>query len=391
MMTMGMNSSKGKTVWIDMDNSPHVHFFRPIIKELTKRGYRVVVTVRECFQVCDLADRFDIPYRRIGRHYGGNKMMKVMGLVIRSMELLPFAAKERPAIAISHGSRAQILSAKMLGIPSVLIEDYEYAKGLQILNPTWSIAPEVIHDDVFKNTKKDRVLKYPGIKEDVYVADFRPQKGIREELKIKETDILATIRPPAIEANYHNPEGLALFEAAVDYLSGFTQAKMVVLPRARSDRKIVTGRWPGLISSGRIIIPDKAVDGLNLIWHSDLIISGGGTMNREAAALGVPVYSIFRGRLGAVDRHLAETGKLILVGNMEELKARIKISSWQRPESPPAIKKVSLEAIVESLESIINKSIRGRRGVKDEDNDSRRRETQFHEGRADHKGDRRLQ
>jgi len=44
-------------IWIDLDNTPHVPFFKPIIRELEKRGHEVVLTARDAFQVCELADR----------------------------------------------------------------------------------------------------------------------------------------------------------------------------------------------------------------------------------------------------------------------------------------------------------------------------------------------
>lgn len=99
--------SQSKKIWIDLDNSPHVPFFSPIIKELSRRSYQVILTARDCFQVRGLADLFSMEYKRIGRHYGKNKALKVAGTVIRSVQLLPTALKEKPALAVSHGSRSQ--------------------------------------------------------------------------------------------------------------------------------------------------------------------------------------------------------------------------------------------------------------------------------------------
>lgn len=344
-----MQKKAGRKIWIDLDNSPHVHFFRPVIRELRMRGHDVVITARECSQVCELADRFNMPYTRIGRHYGKNMLFKATGLVIRSIELMPFAIREKPELALSHGSRSQILSSKALRIPSILIYDYEHSKGFGVINPTWSICPEVLK----KNRKGRRSLTYPGIKEDVYVPDFKPYNGIRRDLGVPEEAILATVRPPASEANYQNPEGERLFEDTMDYLCGFTELKIITLPRNERQKLQIIRRWTGPYSSRKVIIPGEVVDGLNLIWHSDIIISGGGTMNREASALGAPVYSIFRGRIGAVDRYLAGAGRLTLLENIEEVRARLKIAKWERPPSPPRQRSRSLEVLVNNIEAII--------------------------------------
>ena len=127
-----------KKIWIDLDNSPHVPFFKPIMEELTKNGFQVVLTARDCSQTCALADRNEFRYERIGRHFGKNKLAKVFGLLVRALQLVPFALKEKPALAVSHGSRAQVVTSTLLGIPSVLIFDYEF---VQLVKPTWVILP----------------------------------------------------------------------------------------------------------------------------------------------------------------------------------------------------------------------------------------------------------
>ena len=181
---------------------------------------------------------------------------------------------------------------------------------------------------------KNRVLKYPGIKEDVYVPRFSPDPAIRKALGIRDCELLVTIRPPANEAHYHNPESDKLFSAVLDRLRKQPSVRMVLLPRNQSQSAKIRAEWPQLFEDGRIIVPEHAVDGLNLIWNSDLVISGGGTMNREVAALGVPVYSIFRGKIGAVDRHLAATGRLVLLNSVEAVREKINLE--RRKLGPPS-------------------------------------------------------
>ena len=102
----------GKTIWIDLDNSPHVPLFKPIIRELKKRGHDVVITARDCFQVCGMADLMGVEYAKVGRHYGKHLVLKGAGLIIRSLQLAPAVRKKKPDIAVSHGSRSQVDTAE---------------------------------------------------------------------------------------------------------------------------------------------------------------------------------------------------------------------------------------------------------------------------------------
>lgn len=344
--------SHTKKIWIDLDNSPHVPFFKPIIEELNKRGYQVMLTARDCFQVCSLADLFNLHYKRIGRHYGKNKVLKVAGLFIRSLQMAPIALRQKPDLALSHGSRAQMLLASVAGIPWVVICDYEHVKLLPFIHATKLIVPEVIPEEVLKNHGRV-VRKYPGIKEDVYVPNFKPDFRILSGLGIPGEALVVTIRPPATEAHYHNPESEKLFEAVIDFLGHNPNLRMVLLPRNKKQVILIRQMWPQWCNNGKIIIPEQVVNGLNLIWYSDLVVSGGGTMNREAAALGVPVYSIFRGKIGAVDKYLAETGRLTLLESVEDVRTKIILAPRHRPAKPEHTNRAALDRIIDEIVSVL--------------------------------------
>jgi predicted glycosyltransferase len=351
---MHMQSSEGPgKIWIDLDNSPHIPFFIPIIEELEKQGYPTFLTARDAYQVVELLDLHRLVSRRIGRHYGKSKFMKVMGTCIRALQLIRAARKENLALAVSHGSRAQLIAAAIMRVPSLVIFDYEFAQGLEAARPTWTMMPEVIFSEV-NPARTKRAMQYPGLKEDAYIARFRPDPAIRSSLGIGENDLMVTVRPPASEAHYHHAESDGLFHAMVDYLGQKAGVCMVVLPRNERQAVSIENAWPDLIQSGRLIIPDHVVNGLNLLWYSDLVISGGGTMNREAAALGVPVYSIFRGTIGAVDRYLAKAGRLVLLERAEDFDSKIRLCRWERPETPGKCQSGTLSAIVGNIVSILN-------------------------------------
>lgn len=338
----------GKKVWIDLENSPHVPFFKPIIEELEKRGHSVLLTARDCFQVCDLADLLGLQYERIGRHYGKHTIAKLTGLGIRVLQLSSTVLKHKPDLAISHGSRSMFVLASVLRIPTVTIFDYEHARWVKVLKPSWVMAPEVIPDEAVCaiGVDKARILRYPGIKEDVYAPFFKPDPSLKARIGLNTNALIVTLRPPATEAHYHNPESDVLLNCTLEFLGREPDVQVVILPRTGHQETELRAAWPERFAERRFIVPQHVVDGLDLIWYSDLVISGGGTMNREAAALGVPVYSIFRGKIGAVDHHLADTGRLVLLERPEDVRSKVKLVRRRQGTRPHANHQPALQTIV---------------------------------------------
>ena len=341
-------------VWIDLDNTPHVPFFIPVLRELERRGYEVVLTARDAFQVCELADLKGLKYEKIGRHYGRNPMMKVLGLVGRSLQLASFYFLNRPRIALSHCSRSQIMLCNILRIPTILIVDYEFSETPLLIRPKWEIVPECLPDHGLHSCAT-RLRKFRGIKEDVYVPDFEPDISVLECLGLSKGDLVITVRPPATEAHYHNPEAELLLNALMDRICRTPGVRAVLLPRNKNQELTLRDKHPQWFESGATIIPQKAVDGMSLIWFSDLVVSGGGTMNREAAALGVPVYSIFRGKLGAVDAKLEKDGRLVMVRTVSEVNDKIAFDRRDKSLSPDKHPRAALFDIVQHIEDIVRK------------------------------------
>ena len=347
----GMQAGQ-KKIWIDLDNSPHVPFFLPIIEELQGRDYQIVLTGRDCFQVKELVELFHLNCKMVGHHSGKLRIRKLAGLFTRAIHMVPFVLSQGPALALSHGSRSQLMVASLLGIPTLMIGDYEHSTGWAFVRPTWFMHPDVISSSLYDLDPK-RVLDYPGIKEDVYVPRFKPDPSILKELGIRETDLVVTLRPAADEAHYHNPESERLFIAVVKRLAARPNTKMILLPRNGKQEAAIRRSWSHLFENGKIVVPPRVVDGLNLIWYSDLVVSGGGTMNREAAALGVPVYSIFRGKIGAVDSYLSREGRLILITNVGQVYSQIVLTRRNREATPDGEKRPALGRIVENIVGVM--------------------------------------
>lgn len=348
----------GKKIWIDLENTPHIPFFKPIIRELDQRGYTVVLTARDAFQVCELADKCGLDYKKIGRHYGKNRLLKAWGLAWRSLQLLGFVLKERPIMGLSHGARAQIVICNLFRIPTVMIMDYEHAKIPAIVAPRWEIVPEVLLKENLHAKSKERIRKYRGIKEDVYTPEFKPDTSLCKQLNLSDTEIIVTVRPPATEAHYHNPESEKLFIEFMERVTATPEVKAVLLPRNKAQELHIRANWPKWFEGGKVIVPKQAVDGLNLLWHSDLVVSGGGTMNREAAALGIPVYSIFRGKSGAVDRYLQKEGKMVFIEASADVRSKILLQRRDRNAAANGGGRNALSDIVREVEGIIRADCR---------------------------------
>jgi len=301
-----------KKIWIDLDNSPHIPFFNPIIQELKARDYEVIITVRDYAQAIGLAEYFEFDYKPVGKHLGKNKLMKTWGVLSRALQFIPFALKERPDLALSHGSRSQFLFASLAGIKTAVATDYEHSAEFPLLVPTLGIVPEVMPEAFTKKYFKN-VARFPGIKEDVYKQNLKQDPSLLDYLQVKEDTILVTVRPPASAAHYHTALSDELFNRTMDKVFANEYTKVVILPRTPDQKLEIVKIYEKYIVDNKAIIPDRILNGLNLVWFSDLVISGGGTMIREAAALNVPAYSIFGGKIGAVDKYLENSERLFLI------------------------------------------------------------------------------
>lgn len=322
-------------LWFDLDNSPHVPLFRPVFAELNRRSVKYIVTARDFAQTKSLLELWNIESTILGTHGGKNTFMKVLNLLQRSQKLVGYARRRNVSLAISHGSRTQLVAAKRLGIKSILMLDYEYTEHL-IFNAlaTILLMPALIPEKRLKEAGFNlrKVIRYDGFKEELYLNDFIPDQGFRKSMQIDQESILVILRPPAALGNYHDRGSEALYAKCLEYFSSIADVQCIVVNRSGSDRNDLPFNLRG---RKNITLLDRAVDGLQLIWSSDLVVSGGGTMNRESALLGVPTYSIFTGRRPSLDEHLRDEGKLTFVESIQEVE-RIPVVKRNAVDSKPA-------------------------------------------------------
>lgn len=354
-----MNNTN-KSIWIDLDNSPHVPLFVPIIRHYREMGVEVIVTARDHSQTIELLNLAGLQgtYIVIGRHYGKSTFNKIRGLIARTLDLA-FIRKLNITVAISHGSRSMVLAAlgARIAIPVLTMYDYEYTETRifnklsdRVLVPTG--IPDIVLDEI--GLAKSKRIKYPGIKEELYVRDFSPEPEFRKQiLKVSDETVLAILRPPATTANYHSNNSDILLDDILHFLLNAPKVAIVVVPRTADQGTEIRERIANIPGADlRCVILEEAVNGLNLLFAADLVISGGGTMNREAALLGVPVYSIFAGRQGALDRQMESEGLITFIRDARDL-SKIRLER-RKPQEQTGLTDRVERFVIEQIDSYLN-------------------------------------
>ncbi len=314
------------TVWIDLANAPHVPFFAPIVAELERRRHTCVITARDFNHTVELARLTGLSVVRVGAHGGRKDVAKLANLPVRVRQLLNAVGGDKPSVAVSHNSYTQTLAARISRIPVVTIMDYE---GQPANHIAFRAANRVVVPESFPRTdlrrfgaRENKTVRYPGFKEQVYLDSFEPSDDgllrILEEIDPPHgwdlnAGLLVTVRTPATIAAYHhfhNP----LFDSLLERLSTMPGVLNVLLCRTEEQERAYRGRFSS------IRIPANQLDGKDLVYHSDYVFSAGGTMNREAAIVGTPAYTLFAGKLPAIDAELIRLGRLRQLRTVADVK-----------------------------------------------------------------------
>lgn len=309
-------------IWIDLGNSPHVPFFCGLAPEFERRGHEILWTARDYAQTIELARKANLSFKTFGAHGGRKIWHKGAKFFGRVFELMRWARTQKIDLFVGHNSYEPLVAAKIIGIKTINLMDYEHhpANHLSFRLASRIIVPESFPDAALRKfgVSATKVKRFAGLKEDVYLADFKPDPNFQNELlrlKIKPTDILVVVRAPALEALYHRGFSGALFEEMLDLFASQPDVKIILLPRKTYQGVELKKRHSQL----NIVIPPNVLDGANLIAAADLVVSGGGTMNREAAALGVPVATIFAGKPAAIDEMLISENRLQQINSKTDL------------------------------------------------------------------------
>jgi uncharacterized protein len=294
-------------VWIDFANSPHVPLFEPVVEQLEASNASLVLTVRDHAQTLPLARRAFGEVHVVGGGSPPSVLAKGASIAARAHALGRVARATRPDVALSHGSYAQVLAARATSVPAVTMMDYEFQPANHL---SFRLAKRVVVPTIFPlaslrrfGARERKVVRYEGFKEELYLGRFRPNEDVLSELGLDRSRVIAVMRPPPEGALYHRT-GNARFDQLLEAAAAREDVQVVLLPRVSEDAAAYA-QLPG------VIVPPRPVDGRSLLAHADLMIGAGGTMNREAALLGTPTYTVFGGRLAAVDGELMRRGLLL--------------------------------------------------------------------------------
>jgi len=307
-------------VWVDCTAAAHPLVLEPLIERLEARGHEVFVTAREYGQTLGVLDRLGIPYRSVGAHAGASSLRKGLAVAGRSAGLARLVWGRRPDLALAHGSVDMALVSWAFRIPSVQMQDYEFAgwqRQIAFRAARRVLAPDAIPVERLRGVgaTERKLVRFPGLKEEYYLARLEPDAAVLEELGVDREKVLVVVRPPPETSAYHAHNDL--YGATIRRLAASDGVQAVVIPRTEEQGVEIRA-----MAADNLIVPERAIDAQSLIAFADLVVSAGGTMNREAVALGTPVFTTFAGRMGGVDEALIAVGRLRVLDDPAELPLR---------------------------------------------------------------------
>jgi predicted glycosyltransferase len=335
-------------VWVDCTAAAHPLVLRPLIERLEGRGHEVVVTAREYGQTLGILDRLGIPYTAVGSHGGASALGKGRALAGRSARLAQLVWERRPQLAIAHGSVDLAVVSSLFRIPSAQMQDYEFAgwqRQIAFRAARRVLVPDSIPLARLKKigAKESKLVRYPGLKEEYYLDGFEPDPAVLDEMGLDRERVLVVVRPPPETSEYHARNDL--YGETIRYLAGATEVQAVVIPRTERQ-----GAEVRAMDAASLIVPERAIDAQSLIAFADLVVSAGGTMNREAVALGTPVFTTFAGRMGGVDEALIADGRLQVLADPAGLSLRKRDSApgVRNPRDPELL----VEGVLGAVETV---------------------------------------
>jgi uncharacterized protein len=312
-------------VWFDLTNTAHVLVLRPLVELLERNGHEVTLTARPLSHTVELLADWGHPHVVLGHYGGGRRAGKALAAADRVARLTRFGRRRGFDCAIAHGSTDLPAASRMLGIPNTTMLDYEWATLQHHVScrlATRVLAPDAIPPDRLARygARPPKLVPYPGLKEEYYLAEFEPDPRVLDDLGIDPDQVLCVVRTAPSYAMYLRGSPDASLPRVLRRLNE-ADVQTVVLARTPEQAHSVAA-----LGLDRLIVAPRAVDGRSLVAFADVLVSGGGTMNREAAVLGTPAWSIFEGRLGAVDEMLIREGRLHLLRDPAEIRLEKKAS-----------------------------------------------------------------
>ncbi len=317
-------------VWVDLTNTAHVVVLRPLVELLEARGHAVEITARPLSHTVELLDDWGHPYAAFGRHGGVRRADKARAAAARVRQMVRFGRARGPFdAALAHGSTDLPVACRLLGVPNATMFDYEWALAQHHLNCRMAnrvLVPESIPPQRLARfgARGSKLVRYPGLKEEYVLHGFEPDAGVLEALGVDRSRPLCVVRTAPSYALYLGGSSTPMLPRLLERLDE-ERVQTVVLVRNGEQASDVHAL--GLSS---VIVPPRAVDARSLVAFADALVSAGGSMNREAAALGTPVWTMFEGRMGGVDEQLVREGRLRVLRDPADVSIPSRASSEPR-------------------------------------------------------------
>jgi len=306
-------------VWVDLTNTAHVVVLRPLVELLEARGHEVEITVRPLSHTVELLDDWGHPYTAFGEHGGVRRPDKARAAAARVRQMVRFGRSRGPfAAALAHGSTDLPVASRLLRIPNATMFDYEWALAQHQVNCRLAnrvLVPEAIPPERLRRfgARGAKLVRYPGLKEEYVLHGFEPGAGVLEQLGVDRSLPLCVVRTAPSYALYLGGSETPLLPRLLRRLDGEGVQSVVLVRNADQARDVAA------LGLSRVIVPPRAVDARSLVAFADALVSAGGSMNREAAALGTPVWTMFEGRMGGVDEQLVREGRLKVLRDPAEV------------------------------------------------------------------------
>lgn len=261
-------------IWFDLSNAPHINLFKDLLKELENDGHEVIVTCRPLSNTVSLLDLHNIKYTIVGKHYGKNFFKKIMGYPIRVNQLKKFIKPLKVDIAISQSSFHSPVAAKLLGIPSIYMNDNEHAMGNipSFISASKVLIPEFLSVKKVQKqgAKIKKIIAYPGVKEGIYLW----QKYLNENGQSSEpTNKGIFIRPEPRTAQYYKGGENFLDEVIMGLKDQFS---ITLLTRDKEQFKHYNSSFFAGIN-----VPEKPLSFDEISKNCFLFIGAGGTMQEK--------------------------------------------------------------------------------------------------------------
>lgn len=317
-MMTAAGGSGPRRVWIDIDNPPQVQYLAPFAEAFTRRGVEILVTARDHGIAHELLRQRGLPFIAFGAHPGASKVAKSAAVIRRAAALTRHVRPWRPDAAV-FATRSAALASLLLRVPGFALVDYEFVdlRAFRVAR-SYIVHPSVIGDALReRGFDSQRLVPYEGIKEDITFAGV--DLDAVEPYRFAELDGSSTarllVRPPDDRSHYHREASSELTRAALEHLANRDDVVVILSPRYPEQVEFVQHfdwRTPPVVLR-------EAVPFERLLTAVDAVLTGGGTMAREAAYLGVPSFSVYSGRLGAIDSFLEKSGRLVVVRDVTTL------------------------------------------------------------------------